>query len=488
MQKFKNTNYYYENGKLFTKTQKLKKADKNRFKIKHQGIELSLSIEEIDKIYTSNYDTIEEYFSYKEAQTKTVFLPADIYCLLKANKLLNPSIALFLNKILTSEKYSVNNLPTEFSKLEPVEIASGYKEKIGLKKKKNGKISEIEILQNLKIITQIPYLTNYKGEDQKVDYIKNHSKRYIVNTENLKFIPFKFQHDFEDRLPLNIDDFKKRDAYIRMFNIKDKEGLIKEYEKIILEIKNDPTIKKNRKIQQIATHKAQINNIQNNQNTYFRNKTNFREQKPLDQIENKEKKLRDKYTNVKDYSTIDITCSQLRFLYIFLANPNSILFKESNIYYKEQLAMNKKNFKDEIVLLKKNLSQTDFWTKMMEKHSVTDKSILKKELMTFLAAHDYSKYSKYFGKDYPKISEFLCAINKSNSEENIKENQFIVGLQRAEAKFVLDITTNELIRLNIDVFTLHDQWFFEEKNTKIVKQTIDKFTSKYFEGLKNNYK
>jgi hypothetical protein len=488
MKKFKDTNYLHQNGELFKKNETPLKKDKDRYRIRHNGKKMSVLLSEVQLIADSNFKTLDGYFLNKSAKQKKVFLPKDIHEKLEQKHLLSDAVVKFLYKIFTSENYSTIYLPSRFMGCKPIEVSKKYLEKIGMKKKKGNTKSELEKLKELDIITPIPYEVIYDNKRIERNFLRssNHCNRYILNYESDELIPCSYSVSKKQIFACNNNDQKRKDCYNKLFEIINKEGLVAEFENDILELENE---KKPDFLVEIAILKQLIDEIQTNDCFYYRNTTNNREEKILNRIENKKRGLRNKYTNIGQFGTIDITCSQLRFLYIFLSNPSSVLFNDMNNYYKEQLEMNSENLNSEISKLKNDLSQPDYWNCMSSRHNIQDKEEIKQDMMYFLANSNYEKYkTKYFGIEYPKISQFLCAINTLNKEYNVFENEFIIEMQRSESMFVLDIVSNVLIRLKVDVFALHDQWFFKKKNSCLVKKVIDKFTTKYFEGLTDNYK
>ncbi|MDZ4668480.1 MAG: hypothetical protein SGJ00_11455, partial [bacterium] len=374
MEKFKESNYYYSNGELYSKTKKILKiiGKENRLKVLLNGVVYNIPITDIEKIYNSSL-SLKDYYQKKKGSTRTVFLPSDIYTKLKDNNILNPSSTLLIHKILTSDNISTSYLPKRFRSAKPIEISSKYKRMIGFNDTKG-----IQLLENMNIIQKIPYETIYLKKTQEVNFIRNHSIRYVAITNSTKFFPFKFEFTYEKAFAQKPYDKKRSEAYYRLFDYTNKEELIKYYHTIKNEFKQQINTKNSYiVIRKIASIKALINSIMEDKNYCFRNKTNGREEKLLNLIENKKNKCRNLFTTIGNLTSKDITCSQLRFLYIFLFNPDSSLFSTTSTFYKEQVKINRKSLNEEIILLKNNLSQPDFWKILMHKHAVKDKELLK---------------------------------------------------------------------------------------------------------------
>jgi hypothetical protein len=499
MEKFKETNYWYSNGCLYKKDKSPLKIDKkNRYTIQFEGQQQRIHIKEVDyiKLYPKSYR--EYLIETTKKSKKTVFLPVDVIKKLKDNFLLTPPIAVFINKLLTTEKCSTILLPKRFAHAQPVEVSGNYKKMIGLKGKESAYMkevtssdSDIDKLVSLKIIEQVPYETTYKNNQQEVDYIRFHSKRYYVNTTSIVLKPFTFEYKFKPSYDLDFYDKKRLKIYQDHFKITNPKQIIDDLNIQIeiaeCELRNKRTYSIIRKI---AAIKGKINSIKENHSYFFRNFTNNREEKFLNQLENKNYKHRSECTTIKNMNSKDIICSQLRFLCLFLSNPDATIFHKTRKYYKDQVRMNAHSIKDEVIDLAKKLSLPTFWNDMMIRHNITNKDELKKQdLMPFLADYRYKNYDKkYFGKEFPKISELLCILNQNNYENTVYKNQFIVELQKVEADFVIDKVANVLVRKGVNVITLHDQWFYSPKYENLVVAVLNKFFAKYFMGLKNNYK
>lgn len=136
----------------------------------------------------------------------------------------------------------------------------------------------------------------------------------------------------------------------------------------------------------------------------------------------------------------------------------------------------------------KELQKYSDWTsagifyEMFEKEYFrkTSKLIKRPEVKDIMFCIFYSKNGSYqkekniFKSIFPTIMEWI-EIEKKN-----KHNEFAIKLQRIESKICIDIICEELNKLNIEYYTIHDSWLVDKSNVREVEKIIYKMFYQYF--------
>lgn len=110
----------------------------------------------------------------------------------------------------------------------------------------------------------------------------------------------------------------------------------------------------------------------------------------------------------------------------------------------------------------------------------TSKTLKRKEIKDIMFCIFYSKNGQYqkekniFKKIFPTIMDCIEDEKKDNHSE------FAIRLQKMESKICIDIICEELNKLNIKYYTVHDSWIIDKSNIKEVEKIVYKMFYKYF--------
>jgi hypothetical protein len=137
---------------------------------------------------------------------------------------------------------------------------------------------------------------------------------------------------------------------------------------------------------------------------------------------------------------------------------------------------------------KQELQKYSDWTsdgifyEMFEKEyfNKTSKTLKRKEIKDIMFCIFYSKNESYqkekniFKTIFPTI---MCFIE---NEKKDKHNEFAIKLQKMESEICIDIICEELNKLGIKYYTIHDSWIIDKSNIKEVEKIVYKMFYKHF--------
>lgn len=115
-----------------------------------------------------------------------------------------------------------------------------------------------------------------------------------------------------------------------------------------------------------------------------------------------------------------------------------------------------------------------------EYHKQTGKTLTRKEVKEIMFCIFYSKNESYkkeksiFKSIFPKEYEMI-EIEKMN-----KHNQLAIKMQRLESEICIDTICQELDKVNVKYFTIHDAWIVDRLDEFKVKEMVEReFMKKY---------
>lgn len=141
-----------------------------------------------------------------------------------------------------------------------------------------------------------------------------------------------------------------------------------------------------------------------------------------------------------------------------------------------------RNFNEKELQMYNDWTSSGIFYEMFEKEyfNKTSKVLKRKEIKDIMFCIFYSKNGSYqkekniFKMIFPTIMDFI------ETEKKDKHSEFAIKLQKMESKICIDIICDELNKVGIKYYTIHDAWLVDKEDVKDVEKIVYKMFYKYF--------
>lgn len=129
-----------------------------------------------------------------------------------------------------------------------------------------------------------------------------------------------------------------------------------------------------------------------------------------------------------------------------------------------------------------NWTSAGIFYEMFEKEyfNKTSKSLKRKEIKDIMFCIFYSKNGSYQKEKNIFKTMFPSIMNWIEEQKKDRHNEFAIKLQKIESKICIDIICEELNKLGIEYYTIHDSWLIDKSNLKDVEKIIYRMFYKHF--------
>ena len=225
---------------------------------------------------------------------------------------------------------------------------------------------------------------------------------------------------------------------------------------------------------------SQIENIRDRELYFNRNKTNNRLDTNLTNLKSELKQ----FITIPNLTQIDLSNSQPYILYLTLLNNNN------NNNNNSHLCCGKID-KEELELYGSWVSSGLYYENFMNysfpqhKYSININNLSRNDIKDIMFSIFYSRNESFielkelFKCIFPTIYNWIHNYKKDNHK------LLAIQMQKIESEICIDIISQELDKLNINYFTIHDAWVVDNNDIPKVKEVIETNFFKKYNNIPN---